>query len=466
MRDSSYSSYYSSDEEEEEENWNFKFLNNKYFVIKKLGEGSYGTVWLCCDIFERKYYAMKINNREDYSTSLKESKIYDVIKTFNCSYFMDIVCSFDHKIDEDLYHCKVMHLMGYSLYEYIKKGGVLGLDTIIHITKQILIGLDTLHQHSIIHGDIKPENILMEIQSSKITELIEKINIEKIIENRISSAKNNNKTKKKNIKNTNNQNTNNGTISKEIRQKIFEDIKKIVEKYEINNEQLYKQDDESLNSDSTNNGNNDSIDSEDSSCKLSIRSTESEDSNLSNDSGLIDHPILDKKVNIKIIDMGCCVVENQKKEKQIQTCYYMSPEILCRLPYNTSSDMWALGCILYEFLTGRILFDPDDFDGNEDRYHLYLITKYLGSIPEDMINNSRYKDILFSQDAKRIKGFRNIEFCNIEEKIKGYIEKRYSPEIYENSSTVTSLCDFIKKCLVFNDRITASESLNLPIFHS
>ena len=49
-----------------------------------------------------------------------------------------------------------------------------------------------------------------------------------------------------------------------------------------------------------------------------------------------------------------------------------------------------------------------------------------------------------------------IEFCDIDDKLKEYIEKRYNSDIYENSSIIPTLCDFIKKCLKIHeeDRIS------------
>lgn len=41
----------------------------------------------------------------------------------------------------------------------------------------------------------------------------------------------------------------------------------------------------------------------------------------------------------------------------IGTPYYMSPEIFKNHPYNDKSDVWALGCLLYELLTLKHAFD-------------------------------------------------------------------------------------------------------------
>merc|ERR550534_2973580 len=40
--------------------------------------------------------------------------------------------------------------------------------------------------------------------------------------------------------------------------------------------------------------------------------------------------------------------------------YYMSPEICAHKPYSWSSDVWAMGCILYELCTLRVPFDAAD----------------------------------------------------------------------------------------------------------
>jgi len=50
-----------------------------------------------------------------------------------------------------------------------------------------------------------------------------------------------------------------------------------------------------------------------------------------------------------------------------QTCigtpYYMSPELFQNKPYNHKSDVWALGCVLYEMMTYKHAFDANSING-------------------------------------------------------------------------------------------------------
>ncbi|CAM9332534.1 unnamed protein product [Chrysoparadoxa australica] len=47
----------------------------------------------------------------------------------------------------------------------------------------------------------------------------------------------------------------------------------------------------------------------------------------------------------------------------IGTPYYMSPEIFQEKPYNHKSDVWALGCVLYELATLKHAFDANSLNG-------------------------------------------------------------------------------------------------------
>lgn len=50
-------------------------------------------------------------------------------------------------------------------------------------------------------------------------------------------------------------------------------------------------------------------------------------------------------------------------ETQTGTPYYASPEVWKDEAYNTKSDMWSLGCVLYELITLKTPFKAVDLEG-------------------------------------------------------------------------------------------------------
>jgi NIMA (never in mitosis gene a)-related kinase len=68
---------------------------------------------------------------------------------------------------------------------------------------------------------------------------------------------------------------------------------------------------------------------------------------------------LTKDDKVKIGDLGVAKMLNQTNFARtfVGTPYYLSPEICEEKPYNEKSDVWALGCILYEMATFKHPFN-------------------------------------------------------------------------------------------------------------
>mmetsp|Transcript_85177 Transcript_85177/g.214800 ORF Transcript_85177/g.214800 Transcript_85177/m.214800 type:complete len:504 (-) Transcript_85177:224-1735(-) len=87
---------------------------------------------------------------------------------------------------------------------------------------------------------------------------------------------------------------------------------------------------------------------------------------------------LSKSGNLKMGDFGIAKVLECTAacaQTQIGTPYYLSPEICQGKPYAWGSDIWSMGCILYEMCARRVPFDAPDLKGLIQR-----ITR--GSAPE------------------------------------------------------------------------------------
>jgi len=67
-----------------------------------------------------------------------------------------------------------------------------------------------------------------------------------------------------------------------------------------------------------------------------------------------------KKHKVKLGDFGLSKMMGSNTSfanSAVGTPYYLSPELCEGKPYNRKSDVWALGCVLYELTTFRHAFD-------------------------------------------------------------------------------------------------------------
>ncbi|KAJ2779397.1 serine/threonine protein kinase, CMGC, dual-specificity [Coemansia interrupta] len=86
---------------------------------------------------------------------------------------------------------------------------------------------------------------------------------------------------------------------------------------------------------------------------------------------------------IKVIDLGSSCFETERIYTYIQSRFYRAPEVILGLPYGTGIDVWSLGCIVAEMLTGYPLFP-----GENEREQLSCVVEVLGPPPAYMLERA------------------------------------------------------------------------------
>jgi serine/threonine protein kinase len=154
-----------------------------------------------------------------------------------------------------------------------------------------------------------------------------------------------------------------------------------------------------------------------------------------------------------IVDLGNACWTHRHFSEDIQTRQYRSPEVLIGSNYNTSADMWSLGCMMFELLTGDLLFDPragEDYDRDED--HLAMFQELLGKMPKRMALDGKYSKNFFDRKGN-LKRIKQLKFWPIQD----VLQEKY----HFSQEDAKGIAEFIGPLLDFDPktRVTAREAL-------
>lgn len=104
--------------------------------------------------------------------------------------------------------------------------------------------------------------------------------------------------------------------------------------------------------------------------------------------------ILLLNIQVKIIDFGNAYTKSISKREHDTfihsrpTRHYISPEILIQYDHWIESDMWSFGCIAYELITNRVLFNPyrDNNMGINSMHLASIINVFNKQFPEYLLD--------------------------------------------------------------------------------
>ncbi len=136
-------------------------INDRYQIIKSIGEGGMANVYLAYDTILDRDVAVKIL-RGDLSNDDKFVRRFqrEALNASSLSH-PNIVEVYDVGDDNGQYFIVMEYIEGKNLKDLLKKRGKLTVTEVIDIMGQIADGLSVAHDSYIIHRDIKPQNIMI-----------------------------------------------------------------------------------------------------------------------------------------------------------------------------------------------------------------------------------------------------------------------------------------------------------------
>ena len=136
-------------------------INDRYQIIRLIGEGGMANVYLAHDIILDRDVAVKIL-RGDLAHDEKFVKKFqrEAISASSLNH-PNIVEMYDVGEDNDLYFIVMEYVEGKTLKNLVKKRGALTLPEVVDIMLQLTSAIAHAHDSYIIHRDIKPQNVLI-----------------------------------------------------------------------------------------------------------------------------------------------------------------------------------------------------------------------------------------------------------------------------------------------------------------
>ncbi|KAI9094599.1 camp-dependent protein kinase 9 [Phlyctochytrium arcticum] len=135
---------------------------NDFSLIKTLGTGTFGRVYLTQYRNTNKYYAMKVLKKVEVVRLKQVEHINSekqILSQIQFPFIVNLLCTFQD--DTNLYML-LEYVVGGELFSHLRKAGRFSNDMTRFYAAEIVLAIEYLHEQDIIYRDLKPENLLLD----------------------------------------------------------------------------------------------------------------------------------------------------------------------------------------------------------------------------------------------------------------------------------------------------------------
>ncbi|THZ34536.1 serine/threonine protein kinase, CMGC family [Aureobasidium pullulans] len=402
-----------------------QYNNGKYTVVRKLGWGHFSTVWLSRDNVTGKHVALKVvRSAAHYTeTALDEIKLLNKVVQANMdhpgrAHVVSLLDSFNHKGPHGMHVCMVFEVLGENLLGLIKRWNHRGIPMplVKQITKQVLLGLDYLHREcGIIHTDLKPENVLIEIGD-----------VEQIVKTYVQEDPNKAKDEHRNGRRrrrtliTGSQPLP-SPLNASFSQTDLSSLNKLMAEQGkpvpiTGPSPSPSQDVEMSGAAGATSPTKSMKESLGISDEAAQKEREKTADILANNVSGIDlgkspptpssstkpaEEVSFDTISVKIADLGNACWVGHHFTNDIQTRQYRSPEVILGAKWGASTDVWSMACMVFELITGDYLFDPQSGTKyGKDDDHIAQVIELLGTFPKSLCVSGKWSQEIFNRKGE------------------------------------------------------------------
>jgi len=137
----------------------------RYEILKQVGQGSRGAVYLGRDPYIERQVAVKVyrfpEKAEPEEVARYQKKFFVEAQSAGRLMHPNIVAIYDAGLHQDFCYITMEYVDGFTLERYCDRQSILPVEKVLKSVFSVCKGLEYAHQNDVIHRDIKPSNIIL-----------------------------------------------------------------------------------------------------------------------------------------------------------------------------------------------------------------------------------------------------------------------------------------------------------------
>lgn len=134
----------------------------RYSIVRPLGNGAMGSVYLAYDTSLERLVALKIPRIETHHATKAIDRFHREARALAQLHHPHICPIYDVGMVGNVPFLSMAFIDGQTLAEYLKSHQPLALSRVLEIVRKLALALSEAHEHGILHRDLKPANIMLD----------------------------------------------------------------------------------------------------------------------------------------------------------------------------------------------------------------------------------------------------------------------------------------------------------------